>query len=185
MSAAIAALARSCRTCCSSTTLPATSSRARLANSRTSVATWSLRLRPVWSLAPAGPAAQGLARRPGLDAETPEPHEALGVVVAEAVGGLVGRQPVVVESHLAPPPHCEAATGHLAAKPHLAGDEALALVDERVERLLQRREPETVVHEVGVARLEARLLVGQVTFEGDVLEIGVRHQERERTGALV
>ena len=69
----------------------------------------------------------------------------------------VRREPVVVEPHRAAATHREAATGYLAPQTHLPGDEPLALVDERVECLLQRREPQPVVDQVGITRLEARL----------------------------
>ena len=49
-----------------------------------------------------GPAPVGrpraLAGRPGGHAQAPQPHEALGVLVAEGVGGVVGGQAVVVEA---------------------------------------------------------------------------------------
>ena len=56
--------------------------------------------------------------------EAPEPHEPLGVLVAEAVGGVVGGQAIVVEAHRA------AASGHptppgLEVQAHLARDVAL------------------------------------------------------------
>src|SRR3954466_9245243 len=74
------------------------------------------------------PVFAGLLGRPGLDAETPQAHEPLGVLVLEPVGGLVGRQVVVVEGDVAAPAGDDAAAGKLAAQAHLAGDEALALV---------------------------------------------------------
>ena len=127
---------------------------------------------------PAGwlrPPRGGLLGRPGLDAEAPQPHEALGVRVAEAVGGVVGGQAVVVEAvRAAPTDHV--APARFEAQPHLAGDEALALVDEGVEGLLQRREPQAVVDELGVAALEALLLAGEVALEGDRLEVVVGHR---------
>ena len=73
----------------------------------------------------------------------------------------------------------------LAAQPHLAGHEPLALVDEGVERLLQGREPQPVVDQLGVAGLEPGLLVGQVALEGQILEVGVGHDQRQGAGALV
>ena len=70
-------------------------------------------------------------------------------------------------------------------QPHLAGDVALGLGDEGVERLLQRREPQAVVDELGPARLEARLLVRDVALEGEALEVRVREDQRQRRRALV
>ena len=66
-----------------------------------------------------------LALRPRLHAETPDPHEPLGVAVAERVGCVVGREPVVVQRMRAATPVHEAPAG-LEPKPHLAGDEPLA-----------------------------------------------------------
>ena len=67
--------------------------------------------------------------------------------------------------------------GQLAAQAHLAGHEPLALVDEGVERRLERREPQPVVDQLGVARLEPGLLVGEVALEGQILEVGVGHEQ--------
>src|SRR5205823_12420583 len=128
--------------------------------------------------------AAGLARRPRLDTLAPQPHETLGVLMTEAVGGVVGGEAVVVEAHLAPASDDDAAV-RFAAKPDLAAHEALAVVDEGVERLLERREPQAVVDQLRVAGLEARLLVGQVALEGDALEVLMGHDQRQRAGALV
>ena len=122
--------------------------------------------------------------RPRLDREPPEPHEAGGVLVAERVVGLVGRELVVVEPAFGAPARDEAAAG-LEAEPDLAGDVALGRVDERVERLAQRREPQPVVDELGVAGLEPGLLPHDVALERDRLEIRVREHQREHPGALV
>ena len=67
----------------------------------------------------------------------------------------------------------------------LAGHRALGGGEEGVEGLLERREPEAVVDELGPAGLEAGLLVGDVALEGDVLEIGVGQDQRQRRRALV
>src|SRR5947209_16638915 len=109
---------------------------------------------------------------PRLHAQAPQAHEPLGVLVPEAVGGLVGRQVVVVEADLAAAAGDEATARDLTLEAHLTGDEALALVHEGIERLLERREPEAVVHQLGVARLEPGLLMGQVAFEREVFEVG-------------
>ena len=55
--------------------------------------------------------------------------------MAEAVGGVVGGEAVVVEAVRAAPAGDVARAG-LEAQAHLAGDVALARVDEGVERLL-------------------------------------------------
>jgi hypothetical protein len=82
------------------------------------------------------------------------------------------------------------AAGHLARpgrqpQPHVAGHEPLALVDERVDGLLQRAEPEAVVDQLGVAGLEPALLPLQVTLEADRLQVGVGEHEGEAGRALV
>src|SRR5579875_1919805 len=112
--------------------------------------------------------ARTLTAGPRGHAEAPQPDEPLGVLVAEGVGSLVGGQRVVVEADVAAATGDDAAPGQLAAQAHLPGDELLAGVDERVERLLEGGEPQAVVDELGVARLEARLLVGEVALEGEV-----------------
>ncbi len=102
----------------------------------------------------------------------------------ERVGGVVGREAVVVERVWAAPPVHEAASG-LEPQPDLPGHEALRLVHERIERPPERRVPEPVVDELGVPRLEASLLVVDVALERDVLEVRVREQQRQRRRALV
>src|SRR5207248_6592203 len=104
-----------------------------------------------------------LLGRPRLQAEAPQSHEPGRVVVTKCVGRVVGRQAVVVQAVVA------ATTGDLTRaglemKAHLAGHDALRVVDERVERLAQRREPEPVVHQLGVADLEPLLLAGQIAL---------------------
>ena len=81
--------------------------------------------------------------------EAPQAHEPGGVLVAERVLGLVGRELVVVEPAVGAAAGDEAAPG-LEPQPDLAGDVPLGRVDERVERLAQRREPQAVVDELGV-----------------------------------
>src|SRR5690606_18201723 len=125
-----------------------------------------------------------LAGRPRLHAEAPQAHEALAVGVVEAVGRVVGGEPVVVEAVVAAPADHVAAV-RLQAQAHLAGDVPLRRVDERVERLLERREPQAVVDELGVAVLEGDLLALQVALEGDALEVAVRRDQRQRTRRLV
>src|SRR5581483_11053870 len=119
-----------------------------------------------------------LAGRPGLEPEAPQTNEAGGVLVAEGVGRVVGGEAVVVQAVVA------AAPGHLTragfeVEAHLAGDEPLRLLDERVECLAQRREPQPVVHQLRVADLQPLLLARQVTFVRDRLEVAVRSDQRE------
>ena len=122
--------------------------------------------------------------RPGGDAQPPQPDEALGVLVAEGVGGVVGGQAVVVEAHRAAPAHHPAPAG-VEGQADLAGDVPLRLDDEGVERLLERREPQPVVDQLRPAGLEPGLLVVEVALEGEVLEIGVGHEQGEGRRAFV
>ena len=92
---------------------------------------------------------------------------------------------MVVERHGAAPPDHRAGAGRGEAQPHLTGDVALALRDEGLECRAQRRIPQPVVDQLGPARLEAGLLVLQVALEGQVLEVCVRRDERQRGRALV
>ena len=57
--------------------------------------------------------------------EPAEPHEALGVLVAERVVGVVGGEVVVVEGDRAAPALDGADAGGLEAEPDLAGHVAL------------------------------------------------------------
>jgi hypothetical protein len=59
------------------------------------------------------------------------------------------------------------------------------LVDEAVERALERREPEPVVHELGPALVDGPLEPGEVALDRDVLELLVRRDERHGSGSLV
>ena len=119
---------------------------------------------------------------PRLDAEPHSRTKPLESSWRKRSAGLVGGQVVVVEADVAPAarPRCSGRDSQ--AQAHLAGDELLALVDEGVEGLLERREPEAVVDQLGVAGLEPGLLVGQVALEGQVLEVAVGHDERQAPG---
>ena len=117
-----------------------------------------------------------LARRPGGDALAPQPNEAGGVLVAEGVGRLVGGQTVVVEAHRAATPDHEA-LARLAPQADLAGHVGLRFDEERIECLLERREPEPVVDQLGPTGLQAGLLVVQVTFQREVLEVAMGQQQ--------
>ena len=64
--------------------------------------------------------------RPGGHAQSPEPDEALGILVAEGVGGVVGGQPVVVEADRAAAALHPAPAG-VEGQADLAGDVALRL----------------------------------------------------------
>src|SRR5262249_50161269 len=119
-----------------------------------------------------------------LDAEAPEAHEPGGVFGPERGVGRVRRQLVVVQAVLRAAAGDEAAT-RLQSQPDLPRHRLLRRGDEGIERPAQRRVPEAVVHELGVPRLEPRLLPHDVAFEGDRLEIGVGEDDSQRTGTLV
>src|SRR6266480_3429069 len=125
-----------------------------------------------------------LLARHRLDAEAPEPHEPGGVLVAESVLGGVGRELVVVQPVLGATAGDEAAA-RLEAESHLPRHRRLRCTHERVEGPPQRRVPQPVVDELGVARLEASLLAHEVALERDRLEVGVGEEQGERTRALV
>ena len=73
----------------------------------------------------------------------------------------------------------------LERQPHLAGDELLRLVDEGVDRLARRAEPEALVDELGPARLELALGDELGLRQDEVLERLVRGDQRDRRGRLV
>ena len=56
--------------------------------------------------------------------------------------------------------------------PDLAGDVLLGVVDEGVERALERGEPQAVVDQLAPALVDAALEAGEVALDGDVLELG-------------
>src|SRR3546814_4470435 len=116
--------------------------------------------------------------------EAPEAGESGRVLVPEAVGRVVGGQAVVVEA-VGTAPSCDLAGAGREVEPDVAGDVALALHHEGVERLLEGAEPEAVVDELGVARLEAGLLALEVALEADALEVAVGHDQRQAGRALV
>src|SRR5712692_1450375 len=121
---------------------------------------------------------------PRLDRQTPEPHEAGGVLVAERVARVVRGKVVAVQAVVGAATGDEATTG-LEAEPNVAGHVALGIGHERVERLLQRREPQPVVHQLRITGLEAGLLAHEVTLERDRLEVGMGEDHRQRARTLV
>ncbi len=62
---------------------------------------------------------------------------------------------------------------------------ALGLGHEGIECLLEGREPQAVVDQLGPAGLDAALLVCHVALQGQVLQVRVRHQQGQRPRALV
>ncbi len=69
--------------------------------------------------------------------------------------------------------------------PDLAGDVLLRLGDEGVQRPLERGEPQAVVDQLGPALADGPLEAGEVALDGDVLELLVRGDQRDRAGGLV
>jgi len=94
--------------------------------------------------------------------------------MAERVGGVVGGQAIVVERHGTATTDDPQQARRLEAQPDVTADVSLGLGDERVQRLLERREPHAVIDQLGPARLEAALLVGDVALEYEVFEVSVR-----------
>src|SRR3546814_1464613 len=89
--------------------------------------------------------------------EAPEAGESGRVLVPEAVGRVVGGQAVVVEA-VGTAPSCDLAGAGREVEPDVAGDVALALHHEGVERLLEGAEPEAVVDEqIGRASCRERV----------------------------
>jgi hypothetical protein len=65
-------------------------------------------------------------------------------------------------------------------QPDLAADVPLGLVDERVQRALERREPQPVVDELAPALVHPALEAGQIALHGHVLQLLVRGDQRDR-----
>ena len=105
--------------------------------------------------------------------------------MAEGVGGVIGREVVDIEPDRAAATDDFGSTSRAEAEPDLAGHAPLRRGHERRHRLAQWREPHAVVDELGETWLEARLLVGHITFQGQSFQVGVRHDKGERTRALV
>ena len=61
----------------------------------------------------------------------------------------------------------------------------LRLCHERIDGVLERREPHPVVDELGPARFEAGLLMVEVTLKAQVLKIRVGSDDGQRSGALI
>lgn len=83
-----------------------------------------------------------------------------------------------------------ATTGDLArvgfeSETDLTGHELLAGVHEGVQGLLEGREPQAVVDQLGVAGFEAGLLTLEITFQTDRLEVTVSHDQCQGCRALV
>ena len=62
---------------------------------------------------------------------------------------------------------------------------SLGLVDEGVEGVLQRGEPQAVVDQLAPALLDAALEPREVALDGDVLQLLVRGDQRDRARRLV
>ena len=69
--------------------------------------------------------------------------------------------------------------------PHLTSDELLGVLNEGVERLLERRRPHAVVHKVGPLLLDHALVARLLALQGDVLHLLVGLNERDRAGGFV
>ena len=87
-----------------------------------------------------GPDGQTTSRHRGPTGARTPPRRRGGMF-----GRVVGGQSVVVERHRAAPAHHRARARSLEAQTHLTGDVTLALGDERLQCVLQRRVPQAVV----------------------------------------
>src|SRR5215208_971511 len=121
---------------------------------------------------------------PGAGGQAPQGHEAPPGVVIEGVAGGVGGQVGPVQGPLGPPAGGLAAPGRQ-LQADLAGHCRLGLVEERVQGRLEGREPEAVVDQLGVADVEAGLLVEHVAVQGQVLQVAVGGDPRQGPWDLV
>src|SRR3954453_13686180 len=123
---------------------------------------------------------------PGRDAggHPPQLDEALRQRLVEHVVGVVRRQVVVVERRRASPAGDD---GTSAVQRHtdLARDIHRRLVEKRIERPLERREPQAVVDQLRPTLLDAVLEPREIAFDGDALELLVCGDERDRARTLV
>src|SRR6185437_128762 len=68
---------------------------------------------------------------------------------------------------------------------NLSGDSRRAAGVEGVERIAQRRHPQSVVHELGVLLIALRFEAQLVAREGDALESFTGGDEQDGTGTLI
>ena len=125
-----------------------------------------------------------LLGRPRLARQAVQVDEALRRGAVEGVAVAVGRKAVLVERVGAPAAdHREAALVEL--RLDLAGHALLRVGAERVEGLLQLREPQAVIDDLGPLLVDAVLELERRGVEAERLERVVHVDERERRGALV
>src|SRR5947207_2596957 len=142
---------------------------AALTKSRRSRATWSLRLRPVWSLPPSGPSFScnrfSTAMWMSSAAATlPSPAASSG---ANAVPRVHVDRPVEQGGGPGPAPL------------------GLGRLDEGVEPLLQRAEPGAVIDEVSPLLIDERLEVELLLGEAELLQVVMQLEEDRGRGRLV
>src|SRR6478735_474289 len=131
-----------------------------------------------------GPAELLVPLRGDLRRHAPDLDEALRERLVVLVALVVGGEVVVVERGLAATAVHDGATA-VHRHPDVTGDVLLGLEQERVEGVLQRREPEPVVDQLAPALLDLALEPREVALDGDVLELLVRRDERDGAGSLV
>ena len=137
---------------------------------------------PLWWLTITRAAQPGVPGGGHLARQAPELHEALGQGLVEGVAGVVGGHAEVVQAGLGAPAGDDGPAA-VQGEPHLAGDVPLGVVDERVERVLERREPQAVVDQLAPALVDAALEPGQVPLDGDRLQLLVGGDQRDRARA--
>src|SRR5882757_4852870 len=111
-------------------------------------------------------------------------HEALRAGLIVGIALVVGGEVEVVQRFRASAPIYRnvAAVQH---HPDLSGDVLLRVVDEGLERALQRRVPEPVVDQLAPLLVGGSLEPGQFALQRDVLELGVRGDQRHGSRRLV
>ncbi len=112
---------------------------------------------------------RALAARPRLGRQAPQAHEAFGVLVAERVVGVVGREVVVVQAaRRAPARRRRSGPGSSRRRTSPVTCSCVEL-HERVERAHERRVPQAVVDQLRDPDLEPLLLPRDVALERDRL----------------
>jgi len=110
--------------------------------------------------------------------------EALRRRMVEGIGGVVGGQPEVVQRE-------RALAAHHGAGPleelqlHRARHALLGVAEEGIERFLQRREPQAVVHLLGPGLLDGELVMQHAPLQAEILKRLVGLDKGQARGHLV
>ena len=123
--------------------------------------------------------------RQGAQPQRVELDEARGVAVVVGDGALLEGDEVLVVERIGALAADDVDAALVELQPHLAGDQFLALVDERLQHLALGREPEAVVDELGVFRHQLVLEVRGAAVERDRLDAPVGEEQDGAAGGLV